>query len=84
MGDINQLETIDLISNQFDYETYMDHCINTIFPNNINISENKRLETQADREILRQFKDDIFNEDKAIQTVRKYFKFADKSKQRTT
>ena len=24
-GDINQLETIDLISNQLDYETYMGH-----------------------------------------------------------
>ena len=34
-GDTNQLETIDLISNQLDYETYMDHCIDTIFSNNI-------------------------------------------------
>ena len=42
-GDTNQLETIDLISNQLDYETYMDHCINTIFPNNIHLRENKRL-----------------------------------------
>ncbi len=32
-GDANQLETIDLISNQLDYATYMDHCINTISPN---------------------------------------------------
>ena len=31
-GDANQLETIDLISNQLDYETYMDQCINTVFP----------------------------------------------------
>jgi len=26
-GDTNQLETIDLVSDQIDYETYMDHCI---------------------------------------------------------
>jgi hypothetical protein len=31
-GDTNQLETVDLVSNQLDYETYMDHCFNTIFP----------------------------------------------------
>ena len=78
-GDTNQLETIDLISNQLDYETYMDHCINTIFPNNIKLSENKRLKTEEDKEILRQFKDDRFNRRKpVIETVRKYFKLTDK------
>lgn len=30
-GDTNQLETIDLVSDQIDYETYTDHCIDTIF-----------------------------------------------------
>ncbi len=47
-GDTNQLETIDLVSNQLDYETHMDHCTDTIFPNNLTIKENKRLKTQAD------------------------------------
>ena len=61
-GDTNQLETIDLVSNQIDYETYTDHCINTISPNGLTLHENKRLKTQADKEILRQFKEDIFNE----------------------
>ncbi len=31
-GDTNQLETIDLVPIQIDYETYMDHCINTFSP----------------------------------------------------
>ena len=80
-GDTNQLETIDLISNQIDYETYTDHCINTIFPNNITLHENKRLKTQEDKEILRQFKADIFNESiPASVTVKKYFKFASEVK----
>jgi hypothetical protein len=74
-GDTNQLETIDLISNQLDYETYMDHCIDTIFSNNINLHENKRLKTVADKAILKQFKEDIFNESiPVIKTVKKYFK----------
>jgi hypothetical protein len=61
-GDTNQLETIDLVSNQIDYEVYTDHCIITIFPNNIKLNENKRLKTQADKEILKQFKDDLLSE----------------------
>ena len=76
-GDTNQLETIDLVSNQIDYEIYTDHCINTIFPNDVMLHENKRLRTQADKETLRRFKDDIFNEDiPTSRTIKKYFKFA--------
>jgi hypothetical protein len=76
-GDTNQLETIDLVSNQIDYEIYTDHCINTIFPNSVMLHENKRLRTQADKETLRRFKDDIFNEDiPTSRTIKKYFKFA--------
>ncbi len=62
-GDTNQLGTIDLVSNQIDYEIYTDHCINAIFPNSVMLHENKRLKTQEDKENLRQFKADIFNED---------------------
>jgi hypothetical protein len=75
-GDTNQLETIDLVSNQIDYDVYTDHCVNTIFPTGIMLHENKRLKTQADKDTLRKFKDDIFNE--AIPTavtIKKYFKF---------
>jgi hypothetical protein len=53
----------------------MDHCIDTIFSNNINLHENKRLKTVADKAILKQFKEDIFNESiPVIKTVKKYFK----------
>ena len=74
-GDTNQLESIDLVSDQIDYDAYMDHCINTIFPNNIMLRENKRLKTPEDKAILRQFKDDIFNESIPVAvTINKYFK----------
>ncbi len=53
----------------------MDHCIDTIFSNNRNLHENKRLKTASDKEILKQFKEDIFNENiPVIKTVKKYFK----------
>ena len=78
-GDTNQVETIDLVSNQIDYEVHVDHCINTIFPNSIMLHEDKRLTTQADKDILAQFKKHIFNERIPIAlTVKKYFKFANK------
>jgi len=76
-GDANQVETIDLVSDQIDYESYVDHCIDTVFPNNIMLHENKCLRTQADEDTLKQLKEDIFNESiPIINTVKKYFKFA--------
>ena len=43
------------------------------------LRENKRVKTQADKDTLKRFKEDIFNESiPAINTVRKYFKFADR------
>ncbi len=41
-GDTNQLEYIDLISNQIEYDQYMDHCINTIFPSSIYLTKKKK------------------------------------------
>ena len=80
-GDTNQLETIDLVSDQIDYETYMDHCIDAIFPTGITLKENKRLKTQADKDTLRQFKEDIFNQTIPIRkTIKKHFKFTDEIK----
>ena len=75
-GDTCQLETIDLISSEIDYDEYMNHCINIIFPNNICLKENKRLKTEEDKTKLKQFKMDIFSEAIPIQiTLIKYFKF---------
>ena len=75
-GDTNQLETIDLVSDQIDYDVYTDHCINTIFPTGIMLHENKRLKTQADKDTLKRFKEDIFNERiPTAVTIKKYFKF---------
>ena len=72
-GDTNQLETIDLVSNQIHYDVYTDHCVNTIFPTGTMLRENKRLQTQADKDTLRKFKDDIFNEDiPTAVTIKKY------------
>ena len=66
-GDTCQLETIDLISSEIDYDEYMNHCINIIFPNNICLKENKRLKTEEDKDKLKHFKADIFN--KAIPII---------------
>ena len=45
-GDTAKLECIDKITNTLDYETSVDMRVDTIFPNGINLVENKRLKTQ--------------------------------------
>ena len=42
-GDINQLESIESVSNVSSYDEYMNRCINMIFPNEMYLKENKRL-----------------------------------------
>ena len=42
-GDTNQLETIDLVSNHIDYDVYTEMCVDTLFPTNIMLHENKCL-----------------------------------------
>ena len=77
-GDTNQLECIDLISNYLNYDDYMNHCIDTIFSHNVHLKTNKRLKSEQDRETLKRFKKDCFNESLTIsQIVNKYFKQVD-------
>ena len=45
-GDTSQLEPINSLSNQFDYDYYSDHCINQIFKYEIYLEENKRLKNR--------------------------------------
>ena len=74
-GDTNQLETIDIVSNQLDYDECSNHCINIIFPNMIYLRENKRLKREEDKRKLSLFKEEIFDQSIPIRdTIRKYFK----------
>ena len=63
-GDTNQLDTVSELSNTISYEEYADHCIDTMFSNSIFLTSNKRLNSDEDRETLKQFKLDIFNKKK--------------------
>ena len=70
-----------MVSDQIDYDVYTDHCINTIFPTGIMLHENKRLKTQSDKDILKRFKEDIFNESiPTAVTIKPYFKFLSETK----
>ena len=74
-GDTCQLESIDCITNQHDYDEYYNSCIDQIFPISMYFRENKRLKDPRDKEILRQLKKDIFDESIPIETtIKKYFK----------
>ena len=65
-GDTDQLECIDLISNNINYEEYMNHCIGIIFPPTVRLRTNQRLKTDEDRLTLKKFKDDCFNPNLSI------------------
>ena len=61
-GDADQLEAIDLVSDNLDYDTYVNHCVDSIFPNSIRLKQNKRLKNDIDKQALASFKREIFDE----------------------
>ena len=54
-GDTSQLEPIKEYTNTKNYEENADECINQIFPFEIYLEENKRLESEEDKAKLKQF-----------------------------
>ena len=75
-GDTSQLEPINDYSNQKKYDEYADECINSIFPYEIYLTENKRLKSDDDKTKLKQIKKEIFDVNIPIMTtVNKYFKY---------
>ena len=73
-GDTDQLEPIECVSNTQSYDEYANMCVDSIFPNLMFLTENKRLKLQADKDRLKQLKSDLRNP--AIPrctTIRKYF-----------
>jgi len=74
-GDTKQLKAIDVISNQLDYDTYADYCVDSIFANRMMFNENKRLKKKKDKMLLKQFKTEIFDETIPVEsTIKKFFK----------
>ena len=81
-GDTEQLESIDPVSNQKNYDDYSNFCVNLIFPHGIQLKENKRLKTERDKKRLAAIKKDVF--DRSLtpkQAIQKHFSF---TKQLTT
>ena len=72
-GDVNQLECISEVSNVKDYEGYINHCINSIFPFEIFLKENKRLTNPEDKLRLKNIKNDILGTDiPLLEIIQKY------------
>ena len=59
-GDTKQLKPVQEITNTQDYELYTDNIIDNIFTHNIILKECKRLNTQEDKDKLKNIKPDIF------------------------
>ena len=58
-GDTKQLKPVQEITNTRDYELYTDNILDNIFEYNILLKECKRLNTQKDKDKLRNIKTDI-------------------------
>ena len=59
--------------------SYIDDCINLIFPHEIYLTEIKRLTNDDDKNKMVQIFEDIFNENIPVRnTILKYFKFTNK------
>ena len=64
-GDMDQLETFECIGNKIG-KNYLDTCINIMFPYEVYLQENKRLKTEDDKVILKQYKIDNFNPELSV------------------
>jgi hypothetical protein len=75
-GDTQQLEPIEKLSNQINYDEYADHCVNSIFNHEIYLTIPKRVKSDEDKLKMKQLKEDVFNEEISIlEIINKYFKF---------
>ena len=75
-GDTKQLKPVQEITNTRDYEVYTDNIIDNIFEYNILLKECKRLNTQEDKDKLRNIKIDIFeNKLPIVKVIEKYFEY---------
>ena len=73
-GDTSQLESIDCITKQHNYDEYYNRCIDLIFPIHMFLKENKRLKSAEDKETLKELKQEIFDEAIPVEaTIRKRF-----------
>ena len=68
-GDTKQLKPVQEITNTQDYELYTDNIIDTIFTHNIILNECKRLNTQEDKDKLKNIEYDIFINKLPIKTI---------------
>jgi hypothetical protein len=62
-GDTKQLEPIEKLSNQINYDEYADHCVNSIFNHEVYLTIPKRVKSDEDKLKMRQLKEDVFNEE---------------------
>ena len=77
-GDCMQLKPVQELTNTKDYHEYANEIIDNIFPYKINLKICKRLNSQEDRDKLKNIMDDIFvNKLPINKIIEKYFSYTD-------
>ena len=73
-GDTDQLECIDCITNQNDYDEYYNKCVDMIFPVGMFFRETRGSRARRTKGTLERFKRDIFDNTILVSTtISKYF-----------
>ncbi|MBS1736426.1 MAG: hypothetical protein JSS98_07425 [Bacteroidetes bacterium] len=73
-GDTDQLQPFNShATNISNPQQYLNHCVNSMFPNQLTLKINKRLKSDDDRKKLAQLKADVFNRKKNVMETLKQF-----------
>ena len=74
-GDLKQLKPVEFGCNNYEYKTYVNFCINQLFPYTLNLKIPKRVEKDEHKKLLMDIYEDLFIHGlSAKQVVYKYFK----------
>ena len=77
-GDTYHNKPVDVLATEIEHKEYAYHCISLIFPNQIKLKINKRLDNEEGRKLIEDVKTDFLDKKiPLIKSIQKYFKFTD-------
>ena len=77
-GDTDQNKPVNSLSIELEHKEYAYHCVSMIFPNQIKLKINKRLDSEEGRKLIEDVKTDFLDKKiPLIKSIEKYFKFTD-------
>ena len=77
-GDTDQNKPVNLLSTEIEHKEHAYHCVSMLFPKQIKLKINKRLDSEEGRKLIEDVKTDFLDKKiPLIKSIEKYFKFTD-------